>query len=82
MLLCQWVYRFLVLQSLFFAAIPLSWSSFAELSKAKKNLDSMKAQAESVSTEYDRLLAEKDKLERKLKIAGVGAGDEGTKKDD
>ena len=42
----------------------------------------MKSQAESVATEYDRLLAEKDKLERKLKIAGVGAGDEGTKKDD
>lgn len=55
---------------------------FAELSKAKKNLESMKSQAESVATEYDRLLAEKDKLERKLKIAGVGAGDEGTKKDD
>lgn len=40
----------------------------------------MKNQAESVSTEYDRLLAEKDKLELKLKVAGVEAS--GDKKDD
>jgi hypothetical protein len=61
-----------------FLAVP----SFciAELSKAKKDLESMKTQAENVSTEYDRLMAEKDKLERKLRIAGVE--DEQDKKDD
>jgi hypothetical protein len=39
----------------------------------------MKSQAENVATEYDRLMAEKDKLERQLRIAGGGDGD---KKDD
>ena len=40
----------------------------------------MKSQAENVSAEYDRLMEEKDKLERKLRIAG-GESD-GDKKDD
>lgn len=50
---------------------------FSELSSAKKNLESMKTQAESVSKEYDRLLLEHEKLEKKLSIAGGG-----DKKDD
>jgi len=48
----------------------------AEARAAVKDRDSMKAQSESLSKEYDRLLAEKDKLERKLNIQG------GDKKDD
>jgi len=41
-----------------------------EAAAAKKDRDSMKAQSESLTNEYDRLLAEKDKLERKVAIAG------------
>jgi len=41
-----------------------------EAEAAKKDRDSMKAQSESLTNEYDRLLAEKDKLERKVAIAG------------
>lgn len=48
----------------------------AEARAAVKDRDSMKTQSESLSKEYDRLLAEKDKLERKLNIQG------GDKKDD
>ena len=48
----------------------------AEARAAVNDRDSMKAQSESLSKEYDRLLAEKDKLERKLNIQG------GDKKDD
>merc|ERR1712012_930812 len=47
-----------------------------EASAAKKDRDSMEAQSESLTKEYDRLLAEKDKLERKVNIQG------GDKKDD
>jgi len=47
-----------------------------EATAAKKDRDSMKAQSESLTKEYDRLLAEKDKLERKVNIQG------GDKKDD
>ena len=43
---------------------------------AEKNVESMKAQAESVSAEYDRLAEEHSKLEKKLAIQG------GDKKDD
>jgi len=52
----------------------------SELRKAKKDLESMKSQAENVATEYDRLMAEKDKLERQLRIAG--GGEDNDKKDD
>lgn len=48
-----------------------------ELSKALKDVESMKAQAENLSTEYDRLCDEKNMLERKLAIQGGG-----DKKDD
>ena len=43
----------------------------------------MKSQSKSLETEYDRLMTEKDLLQKKLRIAG-GAGDEdsGDKKDD
>jgi len=51
-----------------------------ELRKATKNVSSMKTQSENLTQEYDRLLAEKDKLEKQLRIAGVGSG--GDKKDD
>ena len=40
----------------------------------------MKSQAENISAEYDRLMEEKDNLERRLRIAG--GGDDGDKKDD
>lgn len=49
----------------------------AELSKALKDVASMKAQAENLSAEYDRLCDEKNSLERKLAIHGGG-----DKKDD
>ena len=49
----------------------------SELSKALKDVASMKAQAENLSAEYDRLCDEKNSLERKLAIQG-----EGDKKDD
>jgi len=48
-----------------------------ELSKALKDVDSMKTQSENLTNEYDRLLEEKDKLERRLQVFG-----EGDKKDD
>jgi len=48
-----------------------------ELSKALKDVASMKAQAENLSAEYDRLCDEKNSLERKLAIQG-----DGDKKDD
>jgi len=41
-----------------------------EAEAAKKDRDSMKAQSKSLTDEYDRLLAEKDKLERKIAISG------------
>jgi len=48
-----------------------------ELNKALKDVASMKAQAENLSSEYDRLCDEKNALERKLAIQG-----DGDKKDD
>ena len=51
-----------------------------ELRKANKNVESMKSQSKSLTDEYDRLLAEHGKLEKKLRIAG--GGPEGDKKDD
>merc|ERR1719449_329220 len=46
-----------------------------ELSKALKDVESMKSQSENLTKEYDRLLEEKDRLERKLRILeGEGAG--------
>jgi len=47
-----------------------------ELSKALKNVESMKSQSENLTKEYDRLMEEKDKLERQVRIQG------GDKKDD
>jgi len=52
----------------------------AELSKALKDVASMKSQAENLSAEYDRLCDEKNSLERKLAIQAGGEG--GDKKDD
>ena len=51
-----------------------------ELSKALKDVESMKAQSTNLTKEYDRLMEEKDKLERKLRI--LDGGDSGDKKDD
>ena len=48
-----------------------------ELSKALKDVASMKTQAENLSAEYDRLCDQKNALERKLAIQGTG-----DKKDD
>merc|ERR1712088_644462 len=48
-----------------------------ELSKALKDVASMKTQAENLSAEYDRLCDQKNALERKLAIQG-----DGDKKDD
>jgi len=48
-----------------------------ELSKALKDVASMKSQAENLSSEYDRLCDEKNSLDRKLAIQGNG-----DKKDD
>jgi len=47
-----------------------------EAEVAKKDVNSMKTQSESLAKEYDRLMDEKDKLERKVNIMG------GEKKDD
>jgi len=47
-----------------------------EAEAAKKDVDTMKTQSESLAKEYDRLMDEKDKLERKVNIMG------GEKKDD
>jgi len=49
-----------------------------ELTKAKKDLEAMKSQAEGLNKEYDRLCEENAKLERQLKVFGDG----GDKKDD
>eukprot|EP00090_Calanus_glacialis_P000967 TRINITY_DN1069_c0_g1_i2.p1 TRINITY_DN1069_c0_g1~~TRINITY_DN1069_c0_g1_i2.p1 ORF type:complete len:227 (-),score=93.66 TRINITY_DN1069_c0_g1_i2:122-802(-) len=48
-----------------------------EAETAKKDVKSMKTQSESLAQEYDRLMGEKDKLERKVNIMGGGE-----KKDD
>jgi hypothetical protein len=50
----------------------------SECRKAKKDLESMKSQSANLATEYDRLMEEKDRLERRLQTAG----NEGDKKDD
>lgn len=42
----------------------------AERAKAVKDVESMKTQSENLAAEYDRLMAEKDKLEKKLNIQG------------
>ena len=55
----------------------INFSYVSELSKALKDVASMKAQAENLSSEYDRLCDEKNSLERKLAIQGTG-----DKKDD
>ena len=52
-----------------------------ELQKALADVTSMKSQSENLTKEYDRLMAEKDKLELKLRVLGEGA-DGDTKKDD
>ena len=41
----------------------------------------MKTQSKNLASEYDRLMEEKDKLERKVRVLGGGEGD-GGKKDD
>nr|ACO14719.1 B-cell receptor-associated protein 31 [Caligus clemensi] len=41
-----------------------------ELTKAKKDVESMKTQAKNLTEEYDRLMEEKDKLERQLATSG------------
>lgn len=51
-----------------------------ELKRALKDVESMKAQSTNLTNEYDRLMAEKDKLERRLRILDGGA--DGDKKDD
>ena len=51
-----------------------------ERTKAQENVESMKAQSTNLTKEYDRLMEEKDKLERKLRI--LDGGDSGDKKDD
>ena len=51
-----------------------------ELKKALKNVESMKIQSENLAKEYDRLMEEKDKLERKVRILDGGA--DGDKKSD
>jgi len=48
-----------------------------EAEVANKDVKSMKAQSESLAKEYDRLMEEKDRLERKVNIMGGGE-----KKDD
>ena len=55
--------------------------SFSELRKAKDDVNAMKTQAENVSKEYDRLVEDHSKLEKKLRIAG-GGEDDGDKKND
>ena len=62
------IVRFITVLSIFLVS---------ELSKALKDVASMKAQAENLSSEYDRLCDEKNSLERKLAIQGTG-----DKKDD
>jgi len=50
-----------------------------EVERMKKDLEGMKAQAEGLHKEYDRILDENQKLEKKLRIQGVA--DEESKKD-
>jgi len=52
-------------------------SAEKEAAAAKKDVEAMKTQSKSLAAEYDRLMEEKDKLERKVNILG-----EGDKKDD
>jgi len=51
-----------------------------ELKKALADVESMKSQSTNLTKEYDRLMEEKDKVERQLSILGAGA--DGDKKDD
>lgn len=50
-------------------------SSEERYEKSEKGLSAMKAQAEGLHKEYDRLLEEHSILEKKLSIAGVGSTD-------
>lgn len=50
------------------------------LQKALKDLEAMKTQSANVNKEYDRLMEEKDRLERRLAI--LDGGSSGDKKDD
>jgi len=52
-----------------------------ELQKALADVTSMKSQSVNLTTEYDRLMEEKDKLELRLRVLDSGA-DGDTKKDD
>jgi len=52
-----------------------------ELQKALADVTSMKSQSVNLTTEYDRLMKEKDKLELRLRVLDSGA-DGDTKKDD
>jgi len=52
-----------------------------ELQKALADVTSMKSQSINLTTEYDRLMEEKDKLELRLRVLDSGA-DGDTKKDD
>ena len=58
---------------------PINLKLFSELKKAKKDVESMKTQAENLAAEYDRMADERNAFERKLKISGGGDAD---KKDD
>ena len=51
-----------------------------ELKKALKDVASMKTQSDNLAKEYDRLMEEKDKLERRLRVLDGGAA--GDKKGD
>jgi len=53
-----------------------------ELKKALANVESMKSQSTNLTLEYDRLMQEKDKLERKLRILDGNGIEAGDKKDD
>ena len=48
-----------------------------ELRKALANVESMKTQSSNLTKEYDRLMEEKDKLERRLRVldGGSSSGD-------
>jgi len=50
-----------------------------ELNSANANVETMKKQSANLTQEYDRLMEEKDRLQRKVNIMGEGDGD---KKDD
>uniref|UniRef100_A0A0K2UJF7 Endoplasmic reticulum transmembrane protein n=1 Tax=Lepeophtheirus salmonis TaxID=72036 RepID=A0A0K2UJF7_LEPSM len=45
-------------------------STLDELEKAKKDVEGMKTQSKNLTEEYDRLMEEKDKLERRLSTMG------------